>query len=70
MVTGFPYLNTLYAQTKRSMPNIIFILTDDHRYDMLGCLGHPFLKTPNLDYIANNGILFKNAFVTTSLCSP
>lgn len=70
MVTGFPYLSSLYAQTKRKRPNIIFILTDDHRYDMLGSLGHPFLKTPNLDFLVNNGILFKNAFVTTSLCSP
>jgi N-acetylglucosamine-6-sulfatase len=56
------------AATKR--PNIIFILTDDQRWDALGCAGHPFLKTPNLDRLRNEGVLFKNAFVTTSLCSP
>jgi N-acetylglucosamine-6-sulfatase len=51
-------------------PNILFILTDDQRWDALGCMGHPFLKTPNLDRIRNEGALFANAFVTTSLCSP
>jgi N-acetylglucosamine-6-sulfatase len=50
--------------------NIVFILTDDHRFDALGFLGHPFLKTPNLDRLARGGAHFANAFVTTSLCSP
>ena len=51
-------------------PNLIFILTDDQRYDEMSCAGHPWLKTPNLDRLASEGALFKNAFVTTSLCSP
>jgi len=51
-------------------PNIIFILSDDHRWDHLSCMGHPFLKTPNLDKLASQGVMFDNAFVTTSLCSP
>jgi arylsulfatase A-like enzyme len=51
-------------------PNMVFILTDDHRWDALSIMGHPFLETPNLDRLANEGILFENAFVTTSLCSP
>ena len=50
--------------------NLLFILSDDHRFDMMSCLGHPWLKTPNFDRLVNGGILFKNAFVTTSLCSP
>jgi len=50
--------------------NVVFILTDDHRFDAMGCAGHPFLETPNLDSIAANGVHLKNAFVTTSLCSP
>lgn len=50
--------------------NLVFILVDDHRFDMMGFLGHPFLKTPNLDRMARGGVLFQNAFVTTSLCSP
>ena len=52
--------------------NIIFVLADDHRFDMIGALGHPWLKgfTPNLDRMVNHGVNFRNAFVTTSLCSP
>ncbi|SUS06566.1 Acetylglucosamine-6-sulfatase [uncultured Defluviicoccus sp.] len=50
--------------------NVIFILADDHRYDALGFMGHPFVETPNLDSLAKNGVHLRNAFVTTSLCSP
>jgi len=50
--------------------NVVFILTDDHRYDAMGFMGHPFLETPNLDRIAEQGVHLENAFVTTSLCSP
>lgn len=50
--------------------NIVIFLTDDHRYDAMGFLGHPFLKTPAMDSMAKNGVHFANAFVTTSLCSP
>jgi N-acetylglucosamine-6-sulfatase len=51
--------------------NIIFILTDDHRFDALGFM-HPqtWLKTPHLDSLARDGAHLKNAFVTTALCSP
>ncbi len=51
-------------------PNILFILSDDHRWDFLSCVGHPFVETPRLDRLADEGILFSNAFVTTSLCTP
>jgi N-acetylglucosamine-6-sulfatase len=51
-------------------PNIIFILCDEQRWDFMRCAGHPFLETPNMDRLAREGILFSNAFVTTSLCSP
>ncbi len=51
-------------------PNIIFILADDHRWDAFGCMNHPFIDTPNLDALAEGGILFSNSFCTTSLCSP
>ena len=50
-------------------PNILFILTDDQRFDELGFL-NPVLETPNMDRLAEQGVYFKNAFVTTSLCSP
>lgn len=51
-------------------PNVVMVLTDDQRWDDLSCAGHPFLKTPNLDRLAAEGVRFSNAFVTTSLCSP
>ena len=43
------------ATQPRRRPNVVFILTDDHRWDMLGCAGHPWLKTPNLDRLAAGG---------------
>ena len=49
--------------------NVIFILTDDQRYDEMGFM-NPVLNTPNMDKMAEEGVFFKNAFVTTSLCSP
>ncbi len=55
---------------KPRRPNVVFIVTDDQRWDCLSCAGHPFLKTPNMDRIAAEGARFRNAFVTTSLCSP
>ena len=52
--------------------NIVLILSDDHRYDFMGFMeeGPAFLETPNLDRMAEQGAHFRNAFVTTSLCSP
>lgn len=51
-------------------PNLVFILVDDLRWNGLSCMGHPFVRTPNIDRIAKEGALFRNAFVTTPLCSP
>ncbi len=50
--------------------DIIFFLTDDHRYDAMGFLGHPWLETPGFDRLAKGGAHFPKAMVTTSLCSP
>jgi N-acetylglucosamine-6-sulfatase len=59
------------AQAQTGTPrNIVFILTDDHRYDALGVMGHPLARTPNMDALAKGGAHMRNAFVTTALCSP
>ena len=58
------------ATGERPRPNILFILSDDHRWDALSHLGHSVLSTPSLDRLAREGVLFENAFCTTSLCSP
>lgn len=54
---------------RRSRPNILFVLTDDQRFDQLGCAGHPVLQTPNMDRLAAAGVRFPNAFVTTAICA-
>ncbi len=59
------------AKTGAQARNIVFILADDHRHDFMGFTGKvPWLKTPNLDRLAAEGVHCPNAFVTTSLCSP
>ena len=70
-------LATLHA-AEPARPNILFICTDDQSYDALsivqkeqGVKGRfPWLQTPNLDRLADEGVRFRNAFVTNSLCSP
>lgn len=51
-------------------PNLVVMMTDDQRFDFLSCAGHPFIKTPNMDRIAKEGVRFTNMFVTNSLCAP
>ncbi len=55
------------AQAER--PNIIFILTDDQRFDALGYAGNKIIQTPEMDKLAENGAYFRNAIVTTPICS-
>ncbi|MCC9608060.1 sulfatase-like hydrolase/transferase [Blastopirellula sp. JC733] len=55
---------------KAERPNLVFLLTDDQRYDTLGCTGNQFIETPNLDQLAADGILFANASVTSAICTP
>jgi len=50
-------------------PNIVFFLSDDQRADFMGCAGHPILKTPTMDKLAEEGVRFENMFVTTSICA-
>ena len=59
----------VFAVQAAQRPNIIFFLSDDHRWDRLSCAGHPFLKTPNIDRLAKQGARFPNMFVTTSICA-
>jgi len=50
--------------------NILFIMADQLRWDHLGCAGHPYLKTPNIDALAARGVRFANAFVNSGVCGP
>ncbi len=64
MMTG------LLAAESRRRPNVIFILTDDMRADAMSLAGNPHVRTPNIDRLGKEGVYFRNAFCTTSLCSP
>ncbi|MFA6173757.1 MAG: sulfatase [Kiritimatiellales bacterium] len=56
-------------EAAQNPPNIIFILTDDQRWDTLGCNGNPAIKTPNLDSMARDGVNFKNSFAVSPICA-
>ncbi|PHS18379.1 MAG: acetylglucosamine-6-sulfatase [Blastopirellula sp.] len=72
LVLAFFLLTAASAFAEDKRPNIIFILSDDHRFDFMSFMPQSpdFLETPNLDRMANEGAHLKNAFVSTSLCSP
>jgi arylsulfatase A-like enzyme len=54
----------------KNQPNIIFIFTDQHRLSALGAYGETPCKTPNIDKLAKEGVLFKNTYTTCPVCSP
>jgi arylsulfatase len=58
------------APATRSKPNILYLMTDQHRADCLGCAGNKTIQTPNLDSIAAAGVLFPNAYTSTPSCTP
>jgi arylsulfatase A-like enzyme len=66
---AFPLLSSARA-APGSRPNLIFILTDDQRWDSLGLTGNPVVKTPNIDRLAAEGTYFVNATVNSAICTP
>ena len=65
-------LATLLAadEVTPARPNIIFLLTDDQRDNTLGGMGHPYVKTPNLDALMRDSVRFKNTYIATPVCAP
>ena len=55
---------------KDERPNILFIMSDDHAYQAISAYSDKLIQTPNIDRIADEGILFTNACVTNSICAP
>lgn len=55
---------------KEQKPNIVFIMSDDHAYQAISAYDNKLIQTPNIDRLANEGILFSNACVTNSICAP
>ncbi|WP_446050246.1 sulfatase family protein [Zobellia laminariae] len=58
------------AKVTEERPNIVLIIADDMAWDDSGAYGHPNIKTPNIDQLAQDGMRFDNAFLTASSCSP
>ncbi len=55
---------------RASRPNLVVLLTDDQRADSVGFLGNPIVRTPNLDRMADEGVVFEHAYVTSAICTP
>lgn len=53
-----------------SAPNILFVFSDQHRHNVMGCAGHPIVQTPNLDKIASEGVRFTNTWCQSPICQP
>src|SRR3982751_3355433 len=58
----------LSAETRR--PNVVLILTDNQGAWTLGCYGNPDIRTPNIDRLAREGMLFERCFSSNAVCSP
>ena len=54
--------------SRRSRPNFLLFITDQHRADFLGCYGHPVLRTPHIDSIAARGTAFDRFYVASPVC--
>jgi len=62
--------SALSCSLKKKRPNILFIFSDDHAYQAISAYGSNRNKTPNIDRIAKDGVLFTNCCVTNSICAP
>ena len=51
-------------------PNILFIFSDQHRHDVMGCAGHPLVRTPTLDALAGRGLRFTRVWCQSPICQP
>lgn len=65
----FMAYNTI-AQKKQNQPNLLFIMTDQQRFDALSYAGNTVLQTPNMDRLAKEGVFFKNAYTQMAVCTP
>ena len=63
-------LQACFAAVAQKRPNIIIIVSDDHAYQAISAYGSKLTKTPGIDRIAKEGVLFKKAYVTNSICGP
>ena len=69
ILSGLGWSSSVGATTADPPRNILLIVSDDHRADVLGCAGHPVVRTPAIDRLATEGVRFENAFAQTSICA-
>ena len=71
-ILSFFVFSTFYSCTdlKNTQPNVVIFIADDVSWDDIGCYGNDDVITPNIDMLAKDGIVFNNAYLTTSSCSP
>ncbi|NML39466.1 sulfatase-like hydrolase/transferase [Chitinophaga sp. G-6-1-13] len=67
---GLAMLCSCAPKKPEKRPNIIFIMTDDHTTRAMSCYDTSLVRTPNLDRLAREGMLFRNCFVTNAVCGP
>ena len=62
------------GESPERRPNVLFVITDDQRFDTIAALGNPDIETPNLDYLCDRGVAFRNAYITGgtsgAVCMP
>ena len=71
-IAGLQLLSVQYtfAEGPTEKPNLVLIIADDMNWDDCGAYGHPAIRTPNIDKLAREGLLFQHAYLTTNSCSP
>ena len=70
LVLLFSLLLFSFSHAADDRPNIVLVMADDHGYGDTGFTGHPFVKTPNLDAMAKEGVVFNRFYAAAPVCSP
>ncbi|WP_281612981.1 sulfatase-like hydrolase/transferase [Flammeovirga sp. SubArs3] len=66
-----PIMGTQAQKKKKNKkPNVLFIISDQHKQTFSGAYGHDIIKTPNIDALAKNGVTFENAYAPAPVCAP
>lgn len=69
-VAGVLSVTTAKSEQDKKNPNVLMIMTDQQRWDALGCAGNSEIKTPNIDRLAKGGVQFTNAYSSCPVCVP
>ncbi|MCM2369586.1 sulfatase-like hydrolase/transferase [Aporhodopirellula aestuarii] len=70
LVFGLFLISVVTAYADNDKPNIVYLMTDDQRWDTFGCYGRPEFQTENIDKLAQEGVIFDNAFHAVAICAP